>query len=168
MDKANKMLMLASRFLLLIIFGSESGCLGLKNQAFGIGSIPKINFRRSWISHDSRVYFSGSGLKARGSRLLAHGQEKMGARAQAWRTQRQVFLGYEPWAMSLEAWAMNHYYESSNLKPEGARTMYFTPPCSKLFTKIASLWDSNICSMVLPECCLHVWAVIFDLDWWLA
>ena len=40
-------------FLFLMIFGSESGCLGLENQAFGIGSIAKISFCRSWISHDA-------------------------------------------------------------------------------------------------------------------
>ena len=50
--------MLVSRFLFLMIFGSESGCLGLENQAFGKGGIAKINFRRNWISHDSRVHFS--------------------------------------------------------------------------------------------------------------
>ena len=42
-----------------MIFGSESGCLGLENQAFGKGGIAKINFCRNWISHDSRVKFSG-------------------------------------------------------------------------------------------------------------
>ena len=47
-----------SRLLFLMIFGSESGCLGLENQAFGKGGIAKINFRRNWISHDSRVHFS--------------------------------------------------------------------------------------------------------------
>ena len=47
-----------SRLLFLMIFGSESGCLGLKNQAFGKGSIAKISFCRNWISHDSRVDFS--------------------------------------------------------------------------------------------------------------
>ena len=47
-----------SRFLFLMIFGSESGCLGLENQAFGKGGIAKINFCRNWISHDFRVDFS--------------------------------------------------------------------------------------------------------------
>ena len=46
------------RLLFLMIFGSESGCLGLENQAFGKGGIAKINFRRSWITHDSRIHFS--------------------------------------------------------------------------------------------------------------
>ena len=41
----------------LMIFGSESGCLGLENQAFGMRCVAKIHFRRSWMSHDSRVYF---------------------------------------------------------------------------------------------------------------
>ena len=43
---------------LMIFFGSESGCLGLENQAFGKGGIAKINFRANSISHDSRVHFS--------------------------------------------------------------------------------------------------------------
>ena len=47
-----------SRLLFLMIFGSESGCLGLENQAFGKGGIAKISFCRNWISHDSRVHFS--------------------------------------------------------------------------------------------------------------
>ena len=46
-----------SRLLFLLIFGSESGCLGLENQAFGKGGIAKINFRINWISFDSRVHF---------------------------------------------------------------------------------------------------------------
>ena len=41
-----------------MIFGSESGCLGLENQAFGKGGIAKINFCRNLISHDSQVIFS--------------------------------------------------------------------------------------------------------------
>ena len=49
--------MLTSRLLVLMVFGFESGCLGWENQAFGKGSIAKINFRRNWISHDSRVNF---------------------------------------------------------------------------------------------------------------
>ena len=36
--------MLASRLFFLMILGCESGCLGLKNQAFGNGGIAKINF----------------------------------------------------------------------------------------------------------------------------
>ena len=46
-----------SRLLFLMIFGSESGCLGLENQAFGMGRIAKINFCRNWISYDFRVHF---------------------------------------------------------------------------------------------------------------
>ena len=41
-----------------MLFGFESGCLGLENQAFGKGGIAKINFRRNWISYNSRVHFS--------------------------------------------------------------------------------------------------------------
>ena len=41
-----------------MIFGFESGCLGLDNQAFGKGGIAKISFCRNWISHDSRLNFS--------------------------------------------------------------------------------------------------------------
>ena len=47
-----------SRLLFLMISGSESGCLGSENQAFGKGGIAKINFCRNWISNDSRVDFS--------------------------------------------------------------------------------------------------------------
>ena len=47
-----------SRLLFLMIFGYESGCLGLENQAFGKGGIAKINFQRGWNFHDSRVHFS--------------------------------------------------------------------------------------------------------------
>ena len=47
-----------SRLLFLMIFGSESGCLGLENQAFGKGGIAKISFCRNWISNDSSVDFS--------------------------------------------------------------------------------------------------------------
>ena len=47
-----------SRLLFLMIFGSESGCLGLENQAFGKGGIAKIKFCRNCSSHDSRVDFS--------------------------------------------------------------------------------------------------------------
>ena len=42
----------------LMIFGSESGWLGLENQAFGKGGIAKINFCTNLISHDSRVKFA--------------------------------------------------------------------------------------------------------------
>ena len=50
--------MLASRLLFLMIFGSESGCLGLENQAFGITGIAKINVHISLNSHDLRAHFS--------------------------------------------------------------------------------------------------------------
>jgi hypothetical protein len=40
-----------------MIFGCKFGCLGLQKQAFGKGGIAKINFRRNWISFDSRVIF---------------------------------------------------------------------------------------------------------------
>ena len=33
-------------------------CLGLQKQAFGMEGIAKINFRRNWISYDSRFEFS--------------------------------------------------------------------------------------------------------------
>ena len=45
-----------SRF--LKILGSESGCLGFENQAFGKESIAKINFCRNRISYVSGVIFS--------------------------------------------------------------------------------------------------------------
>ena len=35
-------------FIFLMFFVSESGCLGLENQAFGLRGIAKNNFRRSW------------------------------------------------------------------------------------------------------------------------
>ena len=41
-----------------MIVGSEFECLGLQKQVFGNGGIAKINFRRNWISYDSRVNFS--------------------------------------------------------------------------------------------------------------
>ena len=40
------------------IFGSKFGCLGLEKHAFGMEGIAKINFRRNWISYDSRIDFS--------------------------------------------------------------------------------------------------------------
>ena len=46
-----------SRLIFPMIFESESGCLGLENQAFGKGGIANIDFRRNWISHDSRFHF---------------------------------------------------------------------------------------------------------------
>ena len=48
----------------------------------------------------------GSCFKARGSRLVALGQEKLGARAQGLESPRQIFRGHEPWATSREACAM--------------------------------------------------------------
>ena len=50
--------MLASMPFLLMIFESESGCLGLENHVFGLGSSATIIFHRSWISHDARVELS--------------------------------------------------------------------------------------------------------------
>ena len=47
-----------SRLLFLMILGSESGCLGSENQAFGKEGIAKVNFYRNWISHVSRIDFS--------------------------------------------------------------------------------------------------------------
>ena len=41
-----------------VAFESKFGCLGLEKQAFGMEGIAKINFRRNWISCDSRVDFS--------------------------------------------------------------------------------------------------------------
>ena len=37
--------LLVPRFLFLMNFGSESGCLGLENQEFGKGGVAKITFR---------------------------------------------------------------------------------------------------------------------------
>ena len=47
-----------SRLLFLMILGSESGCLGSENQAFGKKGIAQINFCKNWISRVSRVIFS--------------------------------------------------------------------------------------------------------------
>ena len=44
----------------------------------------------------------GSRFMAHGSWLKAHGQNKFGARARAWVTQRHIFLGHEPLALSHE------------------------------------------------------------------
>ena len=41
-----------------VVFGFKFGCLGLEKHAFGMECIAKINFRRNWISCDSRVDFS--------------------------------------------------------------------------------------------------------------
>ena len=51
--------MLVPRLLFLMIFRSESGCLELEDQAFGMRGIAKIVFHRNWISHDSRVMILG-------------------------------------------------------------------------------------------------------------
>ena len=68
-----------SRLFFLMIFGSESGCLGLENQGFCMGGIAKIKFRRSWNSHDLKGYalcrrppLSGRGLRGGGYVALAH------------------------------------------------------------------------------------------------
>ena len=50
--------MLVSNFLFLVIFGSESRCLGLEEQAFGKGGVATNNSRRNWISYDPMVHFS--------------------------------------------------------------------------------------------------------------
>ena len=42
----------------LKILGSESGCLGLQNQAFGVGSIAKTAFHRCWDCVDFGVIFT--------------------------------------------------------------------------------------------------------------
>ena len=47
-----------SRLLFLLVFGSKFRCLGLEKHAFGMEGIAKINFRRNWISYDSRSDFS--------------------------------------------------------------------------------------------------------------
>ena len=52
------------------------------------------------MTHDSRLMAHGSCLKALGSRLMAHDQENLALGPGAWGTQRQIFLGHEPWAMS--------------------------------------------------------------------
>ena len=49
------LVMLVSGLLILFVFGSESGRLGLESHVLGIESIAKINVHRSWISHDFRV-----------------------------------------------------------------------------------------------------------------
>ena len=46
-----------SRLLFLLVFGSKFRCLGLEKHAFGMESIAKINFRRNWISCNSRLHF---------------------------------------------------------------------------------------------------------------
>ena len=46
-----------SRLLFLMIFGSESGCLGLENQAFGKGGVATNHFCRNRISQGLGVFF---------------------------------------------------------------------------------------------------------------
>ena len=50
--------MLVSRLLVLMVLGSEFGCLGLENQGFVMKCNTKTNFHISWHSHDLRVHFS--------------------------------------------------------------------------------------------------------------
>ena len=52
------MFIFISRLLFLMIFWSEFGCLGVQKQAFGMDGIAKNNFRRNWISYNSRFDFS--------------------------------------------------------------------------------------------------------------
>ena len=47
-----------STLFFLLVFRSKFRCLGLEKHAFGMEGIAKINFRRNWISYDSRVDFS--------------------------------------------------------------------------------------------------------------
>ena len=56
--KKVRFFMLVPRLLFLMIFGFESGCLGLENQAFGMRGIAKINLQISWNSHDFNIQFS--------------------------------------------------------------------------------------------------------------
>ena len=49
--------MLVSRFLFEWLLGLESGCPGSENSTFCNRSLAKVDFRRSWHSHDSRVHF---------------------------------------------------------------------------------------------------------------
>ena len=58
LERKHEFFTFISRLLVLMISGSESGCLGSENQAFGKEGIAKINFCRNWISHVSRVNFS--------------------------------------------------------------------------------------------------------------
>ena len=50
--------MIVSRLLLLMVFGSVFGCLGLENQAFGMRCTAKTNFRISRNSFDFRIHLS--------------------------------------------------------------------------------------------------------------
>ena len=62
--------MLVSRlFFLMTCGGSESGCLGSENHAFGIRGIAKNNFLTSWNSHDCKVIFYDFGFVAMEARL---------------------------------------------------------------------------------------------------
>jgi len=58
LDQKRRFFISFSRLFFLETLGFEIGRLGLQEQAFGMGCIAKINFRRSWSSHDSRVCFS--------------------------------------------------------------------------------------------------------------
>ena len=53
--------MLVSKLLLLMVFGCESACSGLEKFGFCNGGIAKVNFRRSWNSHDSMIHFHNLG-----------------------------------------------------------------------------------------------------------
>ena len=55
----------------------------------------------------------GSSFKARGSGLMAHGQEEFGARARAWET----FLGHEPWALSHKPRGMSRMPRAMSHEP---------------------------------------------------
>ena len=58
LDKRNSFFISISRLLFLLVFGSKFRCMGLEKHAFVMKSIAKINFRRNWISYDSRSDFS--------------------------------------------------------------------------------------------------------------
>ena len=59
----------------------------------------------------------GPWIMLQGSWLKAHGQEKTGARARAWGTQRHIFVGHEPLALSHEPWGTSHEPPSTNHEP---------------------------------------------------
>ena len=50
----------------------------------------------------------GSCLKARGSRLMAHGQKKFALGAPGPPPSATFLFGHEPWALSHEPWDMSH------------------------------------------------------------
>ena len=58
--------------------------------------------------HGSWPNAHGSCLKALGSRLMAHGQEKFDAGSPRPGPWRQIFLGHETWSLSHEPWGMSH------------------------------------------------------------